>query len=216
MIIIGAKGFAKEVLQIAHLTDQLLRLSFYDDVSKDIPDTLFETFPVLRSEQEVLKYFKLDDRFAIGIGNPLLRHKMDVKFSNLGGTLTSLISPRANIGSYGITIGAGSCIMDGAILSNDVVIGKGCIVYYNTIVTHDCVIGDFVEISPGAKILGRAQIGNYCQIGANATILPDIHLGTNVIVGAGAVVTKDVPDNCIVAGVPAKILRQTDTLNLEL
>jgi len=217
MIIVGAKGFAKEVLQIAHLTDQLLQLSFYDDVSKDIPETLFDLFPVLRSERAVLEYFtKVDNRFAIGLGNPLLRHKMDAKFSNLGGVLTSLISPRANIGSYAVTIGAGSCILDGAILSNDVAIGKGAIVYYNAIVTHDCIVGDFVEISPGAKILGRAQIGSYCQIGANATILPDVHLGKNVIVGAGAVVTKDVPDNCIVAGVPAKVWRQIDTLNVEL
>lgn len=217
MIIVGAKGFAKEVLQIVHLRDQLLQLSFYDDISTDIPDTLFGVFPVLRSEGAVLEYFsKIDNRFAIGIGNPFLRHKMDAKFSDLGGVLHSLISPRANIGSYDVSIGAGSCIMDGAILSNDVIIGKGVIVYYNTIVTHDCIIGDFVEISPGAKILGRVKIGDYCQIGANATILPDVHLGSNVIVGAGAVVTKDVPDNCIVAGVPARVWRQIDALNFEL
>lgn len=44
-------------------------------------------------------------------------------------------------------------------------------------------------------------------LGANVTIVGKVHIGNNVIVGAGSVVVKDVPDNCIVAGNPAKIIR---------
>ncbi|MCZ3393024.1 sugar O-acetyltransferase, partial [Enterococcus faecium] len=42
------------------------------------------------------------------------------------------------------------------------------------------------------------------------TILPGVTIGNNVVVAAGAVVTKDVPDNCLVAGVPAKVIRKLD------
>ena len=50
-------------------------------------------------------------------------------------------------------------------------------------------------------------IGNNVFIGMKSTILKGVHIGNNVIVGAGSVVVKDVPDNCIVAGNPAKIIR---------
>lgn len=48
------------------------------------------------------------------------------------------------------------------------------------------------------------HIGNDVWIGGNVTILPGVHIGNNVVVAAGAVVTKDVPDNCLVRGIPAK------------
>ena len=51
-------------------------------------------------------------------------------------------------------------------------------------------------------------IGNDVWIGANAVILPGVTIGSHAVVAAGAVVTKDVPGNCIVAGVPAKIIKR--------
>lgn len=55
------------------------------------------------------------------------------------------------------------------------------------------------------NMLGK--IGNDVWIGGNVTILPGITIGNNVVVAAGAVVTKDVPDNCVVGGVPAKKIK---------
>lgn len=206
MLIIGAKGFAKEILEVLHQLHELENLVFYDDVNKDVPEKLFGQFPILRTFQEAAVYFKtIDNQFTIGIGNPVLRKKLYDRFTSLGGEFTSVISPSAIIGSYGVQIGIGSNILSGSVFSNSIVMGKGCIVYYNSIITHDCKIGDFVEISPAVTLLGRCQIGSYSQIGSNATILPDIKIGKNVNVAAGAVVTKDVPDNCVVAGVPAVI-----------
>ena len=50
-------------------------------------------------------------------------------------------------------------------------------------------------------------VGKRCFLGANSIVLPGVHIGDSVIVGAGAVVTKDVPDNCIVAGNPGRVIR---------
>ena len=50
-------------------------------------------------------------------------------------------------------------------------------------------------------------IGDNVTFGANSIVVGGCRVGNNVIIGAGAVVTKDVPDNCVVAGVPAKIIR---------
>ena len=89
-------------------------------------------------------------------------------------------------------------------------------------------MGDHVWIGPNTLIscfnhpltpMGRRQhlaivkpvtIGNDVWIGGNCTILPGVTIGNNVIVAAGAVVTKDIPDNCLVGGVPAKKIRDLE------
>ena len=209
MLIVGAKGFAKEVLEVLHQLNEIENLVFFDDVNEDAPDLLYNQFPVLKTIEKVSEYFKtVDPSFTIGIGNPILRKKLADKFEFIGGIFSSTISPLANIGSYDIKIGSGTNILSGVIISNSSKIGMGCIVYYNSIITHDSNIGDFVEISPSATLLGRCAIGSYSQIGSNATILPDIVVGKNVIIGAGSVVTKNIPDNCVAFGTPAKIIKE--------
>lgn len=59
----------------------------------------------------------------------------------------------------------------------------------------------------GKKNNKRPVIGNNVSLGANVTIIGDVHIGNNVIIGAGSVVIKDIPDNCVVAGNPSKILK---------
>jgi sugar O-acyltransferase (sialic acid O-acetyltransferase NeuD family) len=209
MIIIGAKGFAKEVLEVLHQINQIDNLAFYDDISDGLPDLLFNRFPVLRTEESVKDFIsKYGNSFALGIGNPLFRKKLSDKFIALGGKFKSTISSKAIIGSYGNIIECGCNIMSGTVITSDVRIGKGCLINLNCTVGHDTIIGEFVEISPGVNISGNCKIDSYTMIGTNATLLPKVMIGSNVIVAAGSVVTKDVPDNCMVAGVPAVIKKE--------
>jgi acetyltransferase-like isoleucine patch superfamily enzyme len=77
-------------------------------------------------------------------------------------------------------------------------------------------IGEGTYVAFGAVILAHdmsrllhcdTYIGTNCFVGANAIILPGVKVGNSCIIGAGAVVTKDVPDNCLVAGNPAKVVK---------
>ncbi len=209
MLIVGAKGFAKEVLEIFYQKNELRNLVFFDNVNKDIGIHLYDQFPILKSKKEAQNYFnKVDKRFTIGIGNPKLRKRFYDEFIELGGAFTSTISINAEIGSYGVHIEKGCNILGGVKISNDTIIGKGCIIYYNSIITHDVLVGDFCEISPDVKLLGRCKIGNRCQLGAGSVVLPNIEVGNDVVVGAGAVITQNLPDNCVAVGVPAKIIKQ--------
>lgn len=214
MLIVGAKGFAKEVLEIVYRNNLSKigggnRVFLYDDITPNFPDMLYEIFEVLKTEDEVRALFKTENKhFTIGIGNPKLREKLYQKFKQLGGEFTQSISSNAEIGSFGVKIGEGCNILGGVRVSNDVTIGKGTMIYYNSVITHDVVIGDFVEISPRATLLGRCKIGDKTHIGAGGVIFPDVEIGSHCIIGAGAVVRENVPDGVMVAGVPAMIKKR--------
>jgi len=99
------------------------------------------------------------------------------------------------------------------------VIGKGSKFAYGGIgvVIHSkCTIGENVIIGQGVTIgrklspIGVPMIGDEVYISAGARVLGDVTVGRNVIIGANAVVTANVPDNCIVAGAPARIIRKVD------
>jgi sugar O-acyltransferase (sialic acid O-acetyltransferase NeuD family) len=155
-----------------------------------------------------------DTSFVLGLGNPVLRYRLDRLFSEAGGNLVSAISPFTELGSFDTVIGNGCVILGGTVITNNVRIGRGCLINPNCTISHDSTVGDFVEISPGVSITGNCRVGSFSVLGTNATILPGVTIGTNVIVGAGAVVTKNIPDNSLVAGVPAVIKRSVSPLQL--
>jgi sugar O-acyltransferase (sialic acid O-acetyltransferase NeuD family) len=210
MLIVGARGCAKEVLEILYQNQyELEKIVFFDNINKDVPEMLYGRFAVLKTERQVRTFFEsTEPNFALGIGGPVIRSKLNSLFIEWGGKLTSTISRMALIGHFGVTLQQGVNIMAGSIITNDVCLGEGCLVNPNCTISHDCQVGNFVEMSPGVNIAGNCTIGDYCHIGTNATIIPKITLGQNVIVGAGAVVIRDVPSNSLVAGVPAKVIRQ--------
>lgn len=108
-------------------------------------------------------------------------------------------------------------------------IGKMCVVHRKSkidgINPKGVHLGDYVHIAQNALILAHdhyrdeaheyvdTHIGNHVNIGWGAVINPGLTLGNHVIVGANAVVTKDVPDGCIVAGNPARIIKVGIKLN---
>lgn len=91
-------------------------------------------------------------------------------------------------------------------------IGKGMLIAhpYATVINAE-KIGDYFSCihctTIGAKDSGRPTIGDYVNLGANVTIIGPVHVGNNVTVGAGSVVVKDVPDNAVVAGNPARVIK---------
>lgn len=97
---------------------------------------------------------------------------------------------------------------------NNITIGDGLLTGRFVIISdnsHGRFSAEDLRIIPGQRELfskGGIVIGNNCWIGDKATILGGVTIGNNVIVAANSVVTKSIPDNCIVAGVPAKIIKQ--------
>ena len=74
------------------------------------------------------------------------------------------------------------------------------------ILAHDAS----TKIPLGYTIIGRVIIGNNVFIGANTIILPNVKIGNNVIIGAGSVVSNSIPDNSVVVGNPARVVKTYD------
>lgn len=209
MLIIGAKGFAKEVLEILHQNGQTENLCFYDDVNDDLPEKLFGQFPVLRTIEEAKTYFnQTSNKFILGIGNPKHRAMLSDKFEKLGGELYTIVSKNAEVGSFDNSIEKGVIVTSGVIITNSITIKKGALINLNCTIGHDTTIGEYVEICPNVNISGHCTIDDGVFIGTSATILPQVHIGKNSVVAAGAVVTKDVPANVMVAGIPAVVKKE--------
>ncbi len=216
MLIIGAKGHAKEIVEIFYQQHNLNDLYFYDDMSDDLPTLLFQQFKILRTEKEARELFRRDPRFVLGIGGPLIRYRLMQKFLAFGGIAESIISPYAHIGHYHTVLEQGLNIMTGAIITNDIVIGEGTLINALATVHHDCMIGKYCEISPHASITGHCTIGNFCSLGTGVIVLPHVTIGQNVVVGAGALVRENIPANVMVAGIPAAIKKLRPALTIAL
>lgn len=113
------------------------------------------------------------------------------------------LGSNCNVGE-GVIIGAGSVIAPNCQLGNFNFINRGLSI------GHDTVLEEYVTLSPGVSVAGRVKIGCKTTLGIGSTVIDGVNIGRNSLVGAGAVVVKDVPDNVVVVGVPAKIIKERD------
>ena len=129
------------------------------------------------------------------------------------------IEPGAIIREH-VTIEDEAVIMMGAIVNIGAYIGKRTMIDMNAVIGGRAQIQDNCHIGAGAVIAGVIEpasaqptvIDHHVFIGANAVVLEGVHVHEHAVVAAGAVVTKDVPAYCVVAGCPAKIIKETDTV----
>ena len=117
---------------------------------------------------------------------------------------TTLISETSFVSSSAV-LGPGTQILYQVSIEAGVKIGKHCIINSGAVVTHDCVIGDYVHIAPGARLGGAAKVGEGTLIGIGAILLPGVHVGKWCRIGAGSVVNRDIADNAVAYGVPARV-----------
>ena len=89
--------------------------------------------------------------------------------------------------------------------------GDGAIINTNAGVDHDCRIGSGAHIGPGSALAGNVEIGCESFLGAGTCVVPCVRIGSRAIVGAGSVVLRDIPDNVIAMGVPARITGRIKT-----
>lgn len=202
MVVIGAKGHAKEIFGLLQEKGGIDDLHFFDNVT-ETDDREFLNFPLVKSLDDLERIFSIDPRFILGLGGTKRRQDLANRLRKVGGELSSIISSSAGI-SKSSRIGVGVNIMPLSAILGDAVVEEGVLVHSCASIHHDSYVGKYSEISPGARILGYCKIGSACSIGSNAVILPGITITDNVTIGAGSVVTKDIDLEGVYVGAPIK------------
>ena len=117
-----------------------------------------------------------------------------------------------------VEIGDRAVIMMGAIINIGAVIGEGSMIDMGAVLGGRATVGKNCHIGAGAVLAGviepasaePVRIGDGTLVGANAVVIEGVQVGKNCVVAAGAVVIDDVPDNMVVAGCPARIIKERD------
>ncbi|MBI2445143.1 N-acetyltransferase [Candidatus Micrarchaeota archaeon] len=115
---------------------------------------------------------------------------------------------RGTMVNYQARIGQRVKIMDACIITGNMVVEDDAFIGMHAVSTNDAYMGKSPE---HAKALAGPHVCAGAAVGANATLLAGVRIGKGAIVGAGSVVTHDVPEQMVAMGVPAKVIRKTNT-----
>lgn len=145
--------------------------------------------------------------FIIAVGEPKLRKILKNKISNSGFSLAKLIHPGVYIDDS-VRLGDGVIICSNCFVSCSVSIGDNVLIQPNASIGHDCTIGEDTVLSTYVCLAGSCSIGSETYIGMQVPIKESTQIGKNSIVGMGSVVIRDIPDQVIALGNPARPMKE--------
>ncbi|HHX61227.1 MAG TPA: hypothetical protein GX707_11040 [Epulopiscium sp.] len=213
LIILGGSGIGMIAASIANELGYYKILGFLNDV---IPTGSligkYGTIPVIGTTNDLKKYIKDPDILFfiayVGMQNEKEVYNKLEQMDIPRERFATLIHPSAIIPKGFCKIGNGVLMAPLSQLSPDTTVEDNCILLPNSFLGHDSTMKRFAHIATNAVIGANVTLGKGVHIGSNATLREKITIGDYALIGAGSVVLKDVTENSIVVGNPAKELRK--------
>jgi len=199
LLIIGASGHGRVVADIALKLNKWKSIAFLDD-DETIKSSM--GIEVVGKSSDAIKHLTDCDIF-VGVGNNVLREKIQERLEVEGATIPTLIHPNAVIGQD-VELKSGVVVMAGVVINCCTQIGKGSIINTGATVDHDNLIEDFVHISPGVHLAGTVKIGKGSWLGIGSVVSNNIKITSRCKFGAGAVVVKDITEPGTYIGIPVR------------
>lgn len=211
LVIIGAGGFGREVLQWAKASPAFRReweiAGFLDDRADALaafPGIGLSVLGDTRTYQP-----RADECFICAVGKPRLRSELRKRFKEKGALFTRVIHPDTTIGRN-VELGEGVILCPRVVLTCDLAIGANTALNISTAVGHDAVIGADCQLSSFCDITGYVSLEDRVFMGSRATVIPGKRVGEDAVVGAGSVVIGNVPPEVTVFGNPARVIVPRD------
>ncbi|MBR3602238.1 MAG: NeuD/PglB/VioB family sugar acetyltransferase [Lachnospiraceae bacterium] len=198
----GAGGLGREVLELARIINN--KSKRWDDfvfIVDGSSNTEVNGIQVMEYESAKKKYVGLE--VAMGIGEPTVREKKFNLLKEDGVNTPSLIHPDVYIPDT-TKVGQGTIIQYGCFISCNVTIGDYVYIQPQCNIGHDDKLAEGCMIAGFGNIAGRVSIGKYTYLGLSAVIKEDVNIGNKAVIGMGSVVYKDVPDEMVALGSPAR------------
>ena len=143
---------------------------------------------------------------VIGIGSPPIRRRLAEQFDF---DWVSAVHPHAYVDPT-VEFQEGVLVFAGAVVQPDTFLGRHAIVNTSASIDHDGRIGEYVNISPGVHLSGNVTVGNGAMIGIGASVLQGIRIGAGTVIGGGAAVIRDLPEQVVAVGCPARVIRSLE------
>lgn len=213
LVILGGSGIGMIAASIAQ------DLGYYEvsGFLNDYYDTghligKFKKFPIIGRTHDLYKFLQDKNTYVfiayVGLQNEKETfHKIEM-LEIQDERLATLIHPTAIIPKGLCSIGNGVLMAPLAQLSPDTTIGDNCILLPNSFVGHDSTLEKFAHIATNSVIGANVRVGRAVHVGSNATIREKVDIGCFSLIGAGSVVLNSVPENSVVVGNPARVLKQ--------
>jgi sugar O-acyltransferase (sialic acid O-acetyltransferase NeuD family) len=209
VLVLGAGPQARIIPDIAGSLEDLALLGFVDWADEKrflVGDAA--GFPVFNGSQFPEEIGKMLGPFEaiVAFGRMEKRKEWVQRLQDLSLTASSIIHPSAII-SQSARIGKGCLIAPGVIVGPGVAIGDHTILNSAVTIDHDAIIAENVVMGAGVHLPGTVKVMTGTFIGVGSCAVHGVVIGRNCLIGAGSVVTRDIPDDVIAAGVPAKVIR---------
>ncbi|MEK9627549.1 MAG: acetyltransferase [Nitrospinota bacterium] len=208
IVLFGSGGHAKVIADIIE-KESRCKICGIIDPQKSIGSKILG-YPVLGTENElpnIIKKFCIDGGI-IAIGDNWKRHLIAQIVLKLAPEFKffSTIHPSAQIAKQ-VTLGKGTVVMPGAVINPGTKIGEFCIINTNSSIDHDNIVGNYSSIMPNAATGGNVKVGDFSALGMGCSILQNIQIGAQNVIGAGTIILENTPDNAVVFGSPAKVIK---------
>lgn len=204
LIIIGARGFGREVYNLAIQTKeyntQWIVKGFLDDKADALQG--FNGYPPILSSVEDYQVQE-GDLFICALGDVGYKKKYADLILVKGGRFINLIHPTAIVNTN-VKLGIGVIISAFTYISNDVTIGNFVTIQTHSAIGHDVKIGDYCQINALTFFGGFVELKDSVTINPNASIAPRKIVAQHTIVGLNSAVIKNTKPNCTVHGNPAQ------------
>ncbi len=211
LVIVGAGGFGREVAWLARSLPEAWDLVGFIDDNETVQGTVISGLSVLGRLSETERY--ANAHLVVAVGSPRIRKKIVERLAELGKTqFAILIHPSAHINRFS-SIGPGSIVTAGTFVSDQTTLGCHCILNTTSAIGHDSTIGDFSTIAGHVDICGNVSLGTGVELGAGCVVVPGTKIGEGSLCCAGSVVANEVAQNAVVAGNPARRIKDRPQFN---